>query len=95
MNNSNPRIPNRRRWSPDRGGHAPGHIRERFTGWLEADQPEQFEDQEERMLTRDQILGQLWNCTDILESGWCHELDIPAGSTYAMAVRSLKARAVH
>lgn len=91
MNTPVPPAPvGRRRWSPSRGGHAPGHIRERFSDWLEAGQPEQFENRDERVLTRDQILGQLWNCTDIMPSDMCGDLDLPAGSTYAQGVRDLK-----
>jgi len=31
----------------------------------------------------------LWNCTDTLPGWECQELDLPRGSTYAAAVRSL------
>ncbi len=37
------------------------------------------------------LLGQLWNCTDIMPSDLCQSLDLPPGSTYAQAVRRLKA----
>jgi len=37
------------------------------------------------------ITGQLWNCTDILPHMICADLDIPPGSTYARAVRNLRA----
>jgi hypothetical protein len=36
------------------------------------------------------LLGQLWNCTDVLPVGYCDQLDIPKGSTYAQAVRRMK-----
>lgn len=41
----------------------------------------------------DCLLGQLWNCTDILPSEVCAALDMPEGSTYAQAVRQVKRRA--
>ena len=36
------------------------------------------------------VIGQLWNCTDILPGVMCWELDLPPGSTYAVAVRKLR-----
>ena len=36
------------------------------------------------------LLGQLWHCTDVLPAGYCDQLDIPKGSTYAQAVRRMK-----
>lgn len=35
------------------------------------------------------VLGHLWNCTKIIPAIYCDQLDIPRGSTYAQAVRSL------
>jgi hypothetical protein len=35
------------------------------------------------------VLGHLWNCADIMPSMYCDQLDLPKGSTYAQAVRSL------
>ncbi len=35
------------------------------------------------------LIGALWDCTDILPGRCCDELELPAGSTYAQAVRSL------
>lgn len=37
-----------------------------------------------------QVLGYLWNCTDILPGDYCRQLDIPSGSTYAQAVQRHK-----
>jgi hypothetical protein len=37
------------------------------------------------------LLGQLHNCTDIMGSILCAELDLPVGSTYARAARKLRA----
>lgn len=36
------------------------------------------------------LIGQLWNCTDTLPRDYCSQLDIPQGSTYAVAVRRIK-----
>lgn len=33
------------------------------------------------------LLGQLWNCADVLPGHVCRDLGIHPGSTYAMAVR--------
>lgn len=101
-----------RGWQPNRGGHAPGYLRDAFelavdrgtrdwqTRWYEvldeesialSDPAKQqmwnsFSPEERgRWLT-----GQLWNCTDILPSTYCQTLDLPSGSTYAMAARILK-----
>jgi hypothetical protein len=38
------------------------------------------------------LLGALWNCTDVLPAGYCQQLDIEQGSTYAQAVRALRAQ---
>lgn len=35
------------------------------------------------------VLGHLWSCTDVLPATYCRQLDIPLGSSYAQAVRSL------
>jgi hypothetical protein len=37
------------------------------------------------------LIGQLWNCTDIMPSVYCDILELNLGSTYAMAVRKLRA----
>ncbi|MEU6388793.1 hypothetical protein [Streptomyces sp. NPDC046939] len=62
-------------------GHAPGHIRNAF---LEA-----VELAESGQPLRRKDWGRLWNCTDILPGCICDSLDLPRGSTYAQAVRSL------
>lgn len=59
-------------------GHNPGHLRDAFCEAIES----------ERTLRRDDWTA-LWNCTDIVPSLACDVLDIPLGSTYAQAVRSL------
>lgn len=36
------------------------------------------------------LTGQLWNCSDVVPSTTCMELDLPQGSTYARAARHLR-----
>jgi hypothetical protein len=33
------------------------------------------------------LIGQLWNCTDIMPSNLCSNLDLPSGSTFAKGAR--------
>jgi len=90
--------PERRRYNPGRGGHAPGLLREAFTDWIdqrwrdESATPEEMHtvtiDDEERPI--EWLIGRLWNCTDILPGTDCDDLDIPPGSTYAVAVRKVR-----
>lgn len=40
------------------------------------------------------LIGQLWNCTDIMPASLCAELDMPAGATYAQGARRLKSAGV-
>jgi hypothetical protein len=64
-------------------GHAPGHVRERF---VEAVEEAGF--RAATSLKRGDWTA-LWNTTDILPRSECAMLDLPQGSTYAQAVRSL------
>ncbi|MDP9165814.1 MAG: hypothetical protein M3O32_07105 [Actinomycetota bacterium] len=36
------------------------------------------------------LAGLLWNCTDVMPSGLCEDLELPAGSSYAQAARKLR-----
>ena len=79
------------RYYPSRGGHAPGHLRDAFLEWTEEQEGDTVVVglyEEEKPLAW--ILGQLWNCTDILPGDCCNDLDLPSGSTYARAVRAVK-----
>ena len=68
-------------------GHAKGDLRDRF---LESIDPSGvITDNIESEAEAKEILGALWNCTDILPGGECNALELPRGSTYAMAVRSI------
>jgi hypothetical protein len=78
-----------------RGGHAPGHLREAFCAWLERPPrrgalSDTFEMAEGDERPADWLLGQLWHCTDALPGGYCHQLGISPGSTYAQAARHLR-----
>ncbi len=64
-------------------GHAPGHVRNEFEAL--AEDRSAWPSPEMRRL-----IGRLWNCTDIMPSMLCAELDERPGSTYAQGVRSLR-----
>lgn len=69
------------RYNARRGGHAPGHLRRQFADAIESGQtPTKF------------IIGQLWNCSDIMPRDLCDELDMARGSTYAQGVRGIAKR---
>ena len=77
------------KYKPNRGGHAPGFLRDAFQEWV-SDQKKHtviIDDEEKPLLW---LCGQLWNCTDVLPNGDCSLLDVPSGSTYAQAVRRVK-----
>jgi hypothetical protein len=96
----------RRRYHAPRGGHAPGHLREAFLEWLqesihspsEAPLPSMVEvGDEPRPITW--LLGQLWNCSDILPRQDFESVNEILASenvpeidrqTYAAAARALK-----
>ena len=81
----------------DRGGHAPGHLRQAFEEYVET------RASESEPLSLDDVIGvrggtanlrwligQLCNGTDVLPAPYCEQPDIPQGSTHAQAVRHLK-----
>jgi len=76
-----------------RSGHAPGHLREAFDEWVEAgaDAKTVTVGYAEAVMPTAWLLGQLWNCRDIMPSTLCADLDMRQGSTYGMAVRRVKA----
>jgi len=96
----------RRRYQSARGGHAPGHLRDAFLEWLEesielpaeAPLPSTVEiSGQPKPITW--LLGQLWNCSDILPRSAFEDVNnilqsenAPAidRQTYAAAVRALK-----
>ena len=79
------------KYAPQRGGHAPSHLREAFEAWVSADRPSVIEvGMDKTKMSARRLLGILWNCSDTMPIGLCAELDMPAGSSYAMAARQLK-----
>jgi len=106
-------APARRRYRADRGGHAPGHLRDAFLECLERfdcgdAEPwhEALADDElifffspdkqrwwEGLSSPDRghwLIGQLWNCTDVMPSRACSSVELPQGSSYARAARKLR-----
>jgi hypothetical protein len=107
----------RRKFKANRGGHAPGHIREPFCEALDGVYSENLAPLAaiEKHLADDEaiiffnkaqmnkwlkmsgaqrarwLLGQLWNCTDILGGDLCETLDLHRGSTFLAAVRKIRA----
>jgi transcriptional regulator with XRE-family HTH domain len=88
LTTANVTAPTRRRFHAGHGGHAPGHLRDWFMNYIE--EGEIDEEMQEKGLTVDWLCGQLWNCSDIMPSGLCQELDLPLGSTYARGARALR-----
>lgn len=79
------------RYRPNLGGHAPGHLREAFLEYLNGDPDSETISigYEEKAMPLRWLLGQLWNCTDILPEEYCTKLELMSGSTYAQAVRKI------
>jgi hypothetical protein len=92
-------------FNPTFGGHAPGYLRDALTEALDSfDQPWWSNvdlvffnaDQRQRweaMPTTERsrwLIGQLWNCTDIVPGHLCAGWGLPSGTTYASLVRALR-----
>ena len=91
------------KYNASRGGHAPGYIRNAFEDSaigtnmfqdcsLDMDVSVYVEDWNGKTSDLSSLLGQLWNCTDIMPWEFCGDLELPEGSTYAQAARELKDR---
>ena len=88
------------KFNASRGGHSPGHLREAFGELIETGSvPGEDFWYDEKPRSEDWVLGQLWNCTDIMPSPLVHDLNdlvpfgdplILHGSTYATGVRRYK-----
>jgi hypothetical protein len=74
-----------------RNGHAPGHIREAFkdlvnaaynSHWRGPDYTEAFTPKEIKFL-----LDALRDCTDIMPCGYCQDMDLVPGATFADGVQ--------
>lgn len=83
------------KYIPRTGGHAPGHLRDAFEDWFESDEADTVylsgdhtDPDSARHLNW--LIGQLWNCTDIMPDNLCSYLDLTRGSTYAQGVRRVK-----
>jgi hypothetical protein len=76
-------------YQPDLGGHAPGNLREAMQEWIDEGATPMIE-VDGQQHSDEWLLGQLGNCTDVMPSPYCFELDLPPGSTYAEGVRSVR-----
>jgi hypothetical protein len=97
---------NRHRYNPARGGHAPGHLRDLLLEafdeavdrpWWEHLKITFYDSKQQNSWTRTSpmgrarwVLGQLWNCTDVVPGYMCDNHDFPRGTTYAQVVRRLR-----
>jgi 4'-phosphopantetheinyl transferase len=88
-------------YSARRGGHAPPALRDAFGAWAQSrsEDPAAANDRGSletsldvagRAVSVEWLLGQLWNCADVVPPSECDALSIPRGSTYARAVRTVK-----
>lgn len=98
-----PSILSRSFFSPARGGHAPGDLRDAFCDAVDAyeawedDEPEPKIEVRECAFTVRQVCGLLWNCSDItpgmLYDQVCNLIrwpeDAPKRRTYASCARTL------
>jgi hypothetical protein len=72
--------------------HYPGHLREAFEDWVEADMPDtasvdvNYEPQE---FPAEKMLGRMTHCSDLMPWSLCDTLDMERGSTYGYAARVL------
>lgn len=77
-------------YKASRGGHAPGHLREALIEYIsDVDGPVGIVDVEGQEKPLRWLLGQLWNCTDIMPSMFCGSVPVYQGSTYGRAVREM------
>jgi len=59
-----PYTSTRYHYTPSRGGHAPGHLRE----WLYQYITDEVDPDDPPRVTLERLTGLLWNCTDIMPS---------------------------
>lgn len=64
--------------------HTSTSDREALQDWLDDVETEENAD-------IDALLGRLWHSTDILPLGYCQQLDLPQGSSYAAAAQKIAA----
>ena len=81
-------------YKANRGGHAPQDVRDAFCGMVE----ETFKHDRVKvdvggdLRTVKWVLGQLWNCTDIMPGYCCDMLDLRGKCTYAAGARLIRSQ---
>jgi len=96
----------RHTWHGGMTGHSPSELRGLFEAIVEEDEAIELDkvlsDELQEILenydskppkekvTPRWLIGQLWNCTDIMPHYLYDKLDLPSGSTYASGSRALK-----
>jgi len=83
------------RYEASRCRHAPGHLRDALIDALDASFTPWNRFPWWQFVTGGRVkarwlLGQLWNCRDVVPSEICDALDRPSGRTFAQIVRQLK-----
>lgn len=68
--------------------HAPSHLRAEFQDLLDSYEPDRLKELDIQPVTT--LLDALSTCGDILPAGYCDQLEIPKGSTYAQAVADVR-----
>jgi hypothetical protein len=68
--------------------HAPTHLREEFQEWLDSYETDRLHEIDIRPVAG--LLEALEDCGDILPAGYCDQLEILKGSTYAQAVADVR-----
>jgi hypothetical protein len=73
--------------------HYPNRLRNSFCEWVEVDMPEvaavEQRDASDDCWPARKLLGAMVHCSDILPGDVCDDLDIPRGSSYAIAAQML------
>ena len=82
------------RYNAIRGGHAPGYLRDVLVDTLDAsltpwNRAPWWKLMRGGRLEARWLLGQLWNCRDVVPGAVCDALDLPIGRTFAQVVRHL------
>ena len=84
------------KYKPNHGGHAPSFLRDKFQHLVEyideVDSKNKTIKYEGRDISILWLIGQLWNCKDVIPSIYCSDLDLPSGASYAQGARALKSR---
>jgi hypothetical protein len=73
-----------RKFRANVGGHAPQCLREGLLDYIGGRSAEYW-----NQASIKKLIGQLWNCTDVVPRDWVEEFRVVPGSTYAQGVRRL------